>query len=369
MRIMMIGMDSTTYFRVVDGQKVFSRSAEVAIAESIARQGHEVMLVCERIPHFAEGEKPENLWLVALPVNQTVDYEQTDGLLEFGPEVVFATSISGARLGNWVAKKLGVKSVVQVLDVPRFRLGDVFPRAGFTAWRDQWDGYFKELQCCDVIVANTKATVKAIKEETGRDSELVYYGMDTDLADRTPEQDAQWDVSFVSRHVFYKGAEQLLFALSILKEDGGIEPSVAIMGAGEETSRLLQIREMLGLKGVEFLGPVPNEQKFEVIKASRIGVIPEYCESIGSVAPMEYIYCKRPVLCWDLEIHKDRFSVWPRFVTRFDVASLASQIKGLLGGGILIPQKQLEDGKEWILQNRSFHSTTAELIKVLGAAR
>ena len=373
MNLLIFGMDSTTYGSVVDGVMRYCRSLELAITEGIARKVESVTLVCERMPSFDIGEMPENMRIIVAPVNGDIGYDKMHEILNAHPErikpydLVFCTSISGCKAANHISRQLRIPCVVQVLDVPKWRLEAVYPRIGMPNWLEQWNAYFAELARCDMIIVNTEATVKEILEHFKGDElvkkklRLIYYGIDTDAADKVAEPEKElYDVSFVSRITFYKGCDHLLYALAMLKAEG-IEPKTAIIGSGDELAKLIQMKYMLGLDKVEFLGPISNDDKWKIIKGSNIGVIPEYCENIGSLAPAEYMVCKRRVITWSLSIHQERFGITPYRVETFNTKALAGEIKRLLAESP--DMTRVNEGYNFVKEKRSYHGMVDDLLQ------
>src|SRR3990172_7901893 len=124
MKILMLCMDSCDYK---------APSHEILVAEEIAKLGNEVTLVCERHPFGYPENKPINITYHTMPINGVLSEQQISFLNLEKYDITFASSVPGAKYVNRIAKDQGIKSVVQVLDVPTFRIK-------FKHWFDQWMG-------------------------------------------------------------------------------------------------------------------------------------------------------------------------------------------------------------------------------------
>jgi len=191
---------------------------------------------------------------------------------------------------------------------------------------------------------------------------LVYYGIDNLICDSVPEpKKKDNDIIFISSLRFYKGVNILLYILSILKEKYNMMPQATIMGMGDNKFDLLQTAIMLGVNA-KFVGGVSNIKKFDIIKNSKIMVQPHFDEQIGTAVCLEALYCKVPVVCWDLLINKERFGDTPRYLEKFDVMGAAEYVKDILENKKV---QDLEGGKEFVAKNRTFTVTAKQINDIL----
>jgi len=217
-RILFLSMEQVRYYRKENDKKILDpRNVEVAMAESIANLGNEVTLVIEKNP-YVNDKKPDNINVIQMSLNDKINFTNMEILLSNKYDIVFCTSVAGAYIANSIAKKQNIPSVVQVLDVPVFRLKEIFVLMGFTEWKDNWTEYFKNLIKSSCIIANTTPTVNYLKNKFGKKIEdklkLVYYATDTNYIDKISKSTKfNYDISFVSRLTFYKGCNFFLYAL------------------------------------------------------------------------------------------------------------------------------------------------------------
>src|SRR3990167_919581 len=178
--ILYIGMDTVDY-------GVNSSSHEVYVAETLARLGHNVIGVFERMQNFQDGEKPENLTIEVMEVNKpSFTSEEIERVLKYDFDVVFSSSISGLPHALNLSKLRNKKCIVQVLDVPQWRLNEdpLYPQH----CRQQWLSWAKKLEEVDEIVVNVPQTTELLLELNPKLKEkkisLIYYGISSLEADK-----------------------------------------------------------------------------------------------------------------------------------------------------------------------------------------
>ena len=150
-----------------------------------------------------------------------------------------------------------------------------------------------------------------------RESQLTYApnGMDVTAADHTPDQPKKFDVAWTGRVHPQKGIDDLLALLKWLKERLPDFRAV-IIGRSKET--LEPMVRSLGLEGnVFFSGLVPEEEKFRLLKASRVFAMPSRYESWGIVVG-EALASGVPVVAYELQCYRPVFGDFVRYVTPFD---------------------------------------------------
>lgn len=369
MRLCFFSFDGTVYGNKDEkGNMKYDVSAEIRIAQEFYMRGHEVTLCCERSPNMEEEYK--GMEVIVFPLNGEYTDDDAKVFLDKKYDLVYATAISGARLANWVAKKQKIPSAVQVLDIPYWRLDPLWVKMGQKQWAEQWDKWLKDVKESDLIIANTTPTKNHLKsllgEEILKKTKLMYYGIDKTLADSVPEpKERTNDIVFCARLVFYKGVDLLLHALRMFKQRYGYVPKTTIIGGGDgqEYFRLLQIALMNGTP-VKFVGPVCNKEKFEIIKNSKMMVYPDFNESIGGASPLEALYCKTPVICWDMLINKERFGIYPSYIEMYNIGEMVDDIHSILEDeNPCIDGIDISEGKRFVKLHRTFEGNTKKLEK------
>ena len=140
-------------------------------------------------------------------------------------------------------------------------------------------------------------------------------GSDTATADRVPTPAKQFDVAWVGRVHPQKGIADLLATLAWLKQR---LPDFRAVIIGKGKDLLEPVVQQMGLAGhVTFSGLVSEEEKFRLLKSSRVFVMPSYYESWGIVVG-EALVSGVPVVAYKLECYPPVFGDFVRYVKPFD---------------------------------------------------
>jgi glycosyltransferase involved in cell wall biosynthesis len=140
-------------------------------------------------------------------------------------------------------------------------------------------------------------------------------GSDVALADRVPPQPKQFDVAWMGRVHPQKGIDDLLATLAWLKQQ---VPDFRAVIIGKSQDKLEPVASRMGLAGnVTFSGLVSEEEKFRLLKSSRVFVMPSRYESWGIVVG-EAIASGVPVVAYDLPCYRPVFGDFVRYVKCFD---------------------------------------------------
>lgn len=198
-----------------------------------------------------------------------------------------------------------------------------------------------------------------------RDEELVYIsnGVDVARADAIPAQPKEYDVVWTGRVHAQKGIEDLLGTLVGLARD---VPDFKAILIGKVKERLEPRVRELGLeRHVMFSGYVSEDEKFRLLKCSRLFLMPSRYESWGIVVG-EALACEIPVLAYRLDCYPAVFGELVRYVPCFDAeryrAEAVQLVRELRGG-----QNYLEPAK--LRQFKGENSWAAAQEKFCGAVR
>lgn len=332
------------------------RTLDVRVADYLAQKGNEVTLCVEGDIYYEKGEKNDNLVIKVMPnlERQKMNKTMEKDILSEDYEVAFASSVTYTSFVNYFAKKKGVKSVVQVLDIPLWRLI-------FKQWQPLWQKHFETLKKTDIILANTPIT-KELLIKTGFARErvkLIYYGINSVMAQRTSKQKCDNSICSVASNKFYKGFDLALYSIKISK----VENQLKIIGYGEEYPKLVQLAVMLEANA-KFMGPIPDKQKFEEIKKSLFGIYLSICPTIGGLFPLESLACGKPCIVWDSPINHDIYMDYVEYVPLWDTKAMSDCIKYIVDNpdyGV----KRGKKGMRWVLKNRSYETQTEQLLEIL----
>ena len=328
-------------------------SAEMSMAKYLVDAGNEVVVcvatdVCDEL-------KTSDLKIEIIPnMKQGLYKKDVKRILAYDYDVVFASNVEYVHFANRFAHEKGVKSVVQVLDIPEWRLVTKEGQA-------QWGRLLTMLKVTDTIIANTKET-KRILIKLGfaaEKIELIYLGVDPLLGANVLAPKSDDSICCVSRCVFHRSLDLGLYAVSC----ANIKNQLKIVGPGEDTSRLVQLARMIGLNAA-FLGLVSEETKVTAIRQSILGIHPSLCPSIGSMFPLESLACGKPCIVWDTPINHDIYQDYVEYAPVYDVIAFTDMIITFVHSPIYSKERG-EKGKKWVLKNRTFITYAAALTEVL----
>lgn len=345
MNILVFAMDNSEYEN--------SRSLEIHLCDELARQGNRVDVICEKELYYAPGEKPENLYFQVLNVNnlsvvQLEEYHRPCGAVD----VVFATSISGAAAAVHFARLYSCRSVVQVLDIPRFRWK-------YAQYKLEWEKHFGILAGVDMIIANTRVTVNILHDVYNGSMDekvmLVHYGVDSDMILNTPDEERVLDVILVQRLEGHRAGEKIIFALAELYRRG-FHPSVTFIGGGSEMARMINLAGFAGV-AINFVGGVSDREKCSLLKRSKVAVCTSVTEDISALLPNEAALAGCSVVCSDFPVLKECNAAGVLYVDPFDIHALADAILFRL-------QIPVVCDADWILKNRSIKVQAEKTMKI-----
>jgi glycosyltransferase involved in cell wall biosynthesis len=159
-----------------------------------------------------------------------------------------------------------------------------------------------------------------------RESQLCYVpnGSDVATADRIPEQTKKFDLAWVGRVHPQKGIDDLIATLVWLKKQ---MPDFRAVIIGKSQSALEPVIRNIGLAdNVEFSGLVSEEEKFRLLKSSRVFAMPSRYESFGIVVA-EALACGVPVVAYRLSCYPGAFGDFIRYVPSFDVEQFKRNVE------------------------------------------
>ncbi|MGO8765416.1 MAG: glycosyltransferase family 4 protein [Limisphaerales bacterium] len=173
-------------------------------------------------------------------------------------------------------------------------------------------------RCQGGIVTYSHPEIKEYLLSFGyRESSLWYVpnGSDAVTADRIPAQPKQFDVAWTGRVHPQKGVEDLLSTFAWLKQQ---LPDYKAIVIGNSKKWLEPVIQQMGLaENVAFSGLVSEEEKFRLLKSSRLFLMPSKYESWGIVVG-EAIVSGVPVLAYRLDCYPAVFGEFVRYVPPFD---------------------------------------------------
>jgi glycosyltransferase involved in cell wall biosynthesis len=153
---------------------------------------------------------------------------------------------------------------------------------------------------------------------------FVSNGIDFEFAHRVAAQPKVYDVIWIGRIHPQKGIDDLFAVLRSLSEELA---DLRVVFVGQVEAALSGLVAKHGLsKRVTFAGFVSEEEKFRLMKSSRLFLMPSHYESWGIVIG-EALACKVPVVAYDIEAYRPIFGNFLRYVPPFDVEAFTREAK------------------------------------------
>jgi len=155
-------------------------------------------------------------------------------------------------------------------------------------------------------------------------------GLDLKFIEKIKSTDAtKYNMCFCGRIYKTKGIYDLLEMIKIIKKTNTDIKCALIGDGGERDIYELKIKECGLEKNIVLLGYVTEEEKYRVMKSSKVFVLPSHEEGWGIVIG-EALACKVPAVVYNLD---DIVDIWGGNVTwvkRFDVSEFAEKVLYLL---------------------------------------
>lgn len=182
-----------------------------------------------------------------------------------------------------------------------------------------------------------------------REEELIYVsnGMDLRRAEAVPAQQKRYDAVWTGRIHKQKGVDDLVATVAHLAK---WKTDVRVMIIGNVRHVLESRFRGLGVAAnVEFSGYVSEDEKFRLLKASRVFLMPSRYESWGIVIA-ESLACGVPVVAYELDAYRPVFGNLVRYVRPFDLEAFktatAEEIEKARASREMLPPEALERFKE-----------------------
>ena len=150
---------------------------------------------------------------------------------------------------------------------------------------------------------------------------FVSAGFDPTTAERIPEQAKQFDVAWIGRVHRQKGIDDLMATLAHLAAK---LPDFKTIIIGTVENQLRPYAKKAGLENhLQFAGFVTEMEKFRLLKASRLFLMPSHFESWGAVIA-EALAADLPVVAYELEAYPPVFGGLIRYVPPFNLQMFQS---------------------------------------------
>jgi glycosyltransferase involved in cell wall biosynthesis len=145
--------------------------------------------------------------------------------------------------------------------------------------------------------------------------------------------DKRWDGIFIGRHTAEKGIFDLIEIWRRVRYERPGASLVLVGACAPETeAKIRKAIDNIGAGGdIKLAGVVPDREKFELLRASRVLLAPSRVEGWGLV-PLEGLGVAVPVVCWDLAAYRESLPETNAIVRvpPGDVEAFASEVLRIL---------------------------------------
>jgi glycosyltransferase involved in cell wall biosynthesis len=186
----------------------------------------------------------------------------------------------------------------------------------------------------DVVVTETKVNkAELVKLGLKHDKVLVARGaFDSEAIATAKPSSRTYDFCFIGRIFPTKGIFDLIKAFKFVQTRLG-RCTLVMIGSGPkiwENRLRMELKKHNLTESVYLMGSVPEEEKYSILKASKVFVLPSYEEGLPIVV-CEAMACGVPVIAYDLPTYKDGWMTLPFVKVRLgDVEMLAEKMYTLL---------------------------------------
>ena len=142
-----------------------------------------------------------------------------------------------------------------------------------------------------------------------------------------PSSGKKYDACWIGRFHPMKGCDDLL---KVWKQISEVKTGAKLVIMGNVVTQLSPMVKKLHLEeSVEFTGPIRDETKFGLMKASKLLILPSYYESWCVVA-LEAMACGLPVVAYNLPVYHDIYAHGMKMVPIGDQKALSLAVMDLL---------------------------------------
>jgi glycosyltransferase involved in cell wall biosynthesis len=152
-------------------------------------------------------------------------------------------------------------------------------------------------------------------------------GIKLDFINTIPLSGKIYDACWIGRYHPMKGCDDML---NIWHQVSETRKGTKLLIMGNVVQKLSPMVKKLHLEeNVEFTGPISDETKFRLMKASKLLILPSYYESWCVVA-LEAMACGLPVVAYDLPVYHDIYTRGMKTVSIGDKKDFGIAVMNLL---------------------------------------
>lgn len=184
-------------------------------------------------------------------------------------------------------------------------------------------------------------------------SEINQVGIDLEIINKIPDQLKKYDAFFTGRHTKEKGIFDLLNLVETVVKERPDFHLITIGSCDRETRQKLQseLKSRQIEKNWTLAGIVEEEEKYKIIKSSKICLYLSYREGWG-IVPHETMACGLPSIVYDLPVYQEHIAKSPS-VFRVPVSDWQAAAKKVLE----IIREKREMWEKWEKIGKEFEKT------------
>ncbi len=305
------------------------------LAYTLANMGHKVTIITDNLPGFLDdlkfidiGDRIEFIHSI-----KTLD---TNWLMKC-PNNNIQVVIAAPRIYEsfYYAKKWKLPCYAMLLETPNFVSQY---RGGSDSQEEYWAEYKKcILEVANVVLCNPGPTMEGAKEWL-KDFKGVFHEMppsiNTTAADKVDCEEEN-EITWIGRHLDFKCPDDIVVATAMIPINQ--RPSINFIGSHNDNirNRIISKAQPLNVT-IRFYAGIDDYAKFSIIKRSKMVVSTSHFEGFG-MPPAEAIYCKKPVIAYELPILRHVYGDSIIFIKSGDIKKLGERIGELLNS----PEKRM----------------------------
>lgn len=302
----------------------------VQIAVMLAEMGHKVTVVTDHLPFFMKDfryhDYEDNLEFVA-----EERCRKTKWMLQaIENSFNFIIESPLVRAGFMYARKWSLPLYACLFESPNY-VSEY--RQGNDSTEEYWAPYKNGIirDANSVLCLSDHAMLKA-KEWLDKQYNGLFHKVapciNTRIADRVQCDVVKNEIVFVGRHVGFKNPNDIILAVSRIPEKN--RPVINYIGSHSGSLREQMVTYALSVNvTVKFFANITDEEKFYLIKRSKMMVFPSVFEGFG-MGPAEALYCKKPVVAYDIPVLRGEYGDAIQYVDMNNITKLSKAIMDIL---------------------------------------
>lgn len=161
----------------------------------------------------------------------------------------------------------------------------------------------------DKVMTISQDLKKALEKQNIHPTAINQVGIDLEIINKIPKQEKKYDAFFIGRHTKEKGIFDLLELVSAIAKEKPDFHLITIGSCDRETRQKLEseLKSRQIEKNWTVAGIVEEEEKYKIIKSSKICLYLSYREGWG-IVPHEAMACGLPSIVYDLPVYAEHIA-------------------------------------------------------------